>query len=139
MPLFLIAELPSAACPVSREATTVPWADSPAMFADLTGDSTPAFDFTPIQQFSISLSRFHVFEDRETRLPICPGTPLFISKPEFLYSVRDEIELGDIRLSNYVPTNPRVIVPPIRRYPPADPSNTLSWNLPREFHFPRRD
>jgi hypothetical protein len=129
MPLFLIAELPSAACPVSREVTTLPWAGSPAMFADLTGDSTPAFDFTPIQEFSISLSRFHVFEDQETRLPICPGTPLLISKPEFLYKVRDEIDLGDITLLNYVPTYPRVIVPPVQRYAPGATSNTLSWNL----------
>jgi len=37
----------------------------PAIFADLSGDSTPGFDLTPIQQFNISLSGFHVFEDHE--------------------------------------------------------------------------
>ena len=139
MPLLLIAELPNSACPVSRQATTQPWANSPATFVDLTGDSTPNFEFTPIQQFSISLSRFHVFEDGETRLPICPGTPLLVSKPEFVYSVRDEIDLGDVTLSNYVPTYPRTIVPPIQRYAPGVPSNTLSWNLPPGFPLPGRD
>jgi hypothetical protein len=137
-PLFVIAELPSAACPVSREATTEPWAASPALFADLSGSSTPDLDFTPIQQFDISLSRFHAFEDSDTRLPICPGTPLLLSKPEFLYSVRDEMDLGNVTLLNYVPTYPRIIVPPVQRYTPGAPSDTLSWNLPRGFFLPQR-
>ena len=79
----------------------------PAIFADLSGDSTPGFDFAPIQQFNISPSGFHVFEDLDTQLPICTGTPLLVSKPEFLYSVRDEIELGKVTWPNYVPTNYR--------------------------------
>ena len=138
-PLFVIAELPSAACPVSQEATTEPWAGSPAIFADLSGDSTPGLDFTPIQQFNISLARFYVFEDHEIRLPICPETPLLVSKPEFLYSVRDEIDLGEVTLLNYVPTYPRMIVPPIQRYAPGATSDTLSWNLPRGSFLPERD
>jgi hypothetical protein len=138
-PLFIIAELPTATCPVSREATTEPWAASPAMFADLSRDSTPGLDFTPIQQFNISLSRFYVFEDHEIHLPICPGTPLLVSKPEFLYSVRNEIDLGEVTLLNYAPTYPRTIVPLIPRHAPGAPSDTLSWNLPRGFLLPERD
>jgi hypothetical protein len=134
-PLFVMAELPSAACPVSQEATTEPWAASPAIFASLSGDSTPGLDFTPIQQFNISLTRFYVFEDHEIRLPICAGTALFVSKPEFLYSVRDEIDLGDLALLNYVPSYPRKIVPPIQRHAPGAPSDTLSWNLPPGFRL----
>jgi hypothetical protein len=139
MPLVAVAELPSAACPVSREATIEPWASSPAIFTDLTGDSAPGLDFTPVQQFNISLSRFYVHEDHEIRLPICPGTPFLISKPEFLYSLRDEIDLGEITLMNYAPTYPRIIVPPIQRYTPGAPSDTLSWNLPDGFLLPERD
>jgi hypothetical protein len=127
-PLFVIAELPSVACPVSKEATNDPWAASPANFADLGGDSTPSLDFTPIQQFNVSLSRFNVFEDHEIGLPICPETPLFVSKPEFRYRVRDEIDLGEVTLLNYVPTYPRQIVPPIRRYTPG--ASTQSFRLP---------
>ena len=77
--------------------------NTPAIFADLSGDSTPGFDFTPIQQFNISLSGFHVFEDLDTRLPIYTGTPLLVSKPEFLYSVRDEIEIGQGNIAELGP------------------------------------
>ena len=59
----------------------------PAIFADLSGDSTPGFDFTPIQQFNISLSGGFTFS--RTLVPGCPFVrePLLVSKPEFLYSV----------------------------------------------------
>lgn len=46
----------------------------PAIFADLSGDSTPGFDFTSIQQLNLSLSGFCVFEHLDTRLPISTGT-----------------------------------------------------------------
>jgi hypothetical protein len=132
-PLFVVAKLPSEACPVSQQASAEPWAASPAVFADLSNNSTPGFDFTPIEQFSISMARFYAFEDHEIRLPLCPSTPLLVSKPEFLYSVRDEIDLGEITLLNYVPTYPRHIVPPLRRVTPRAPSDKLSWNLPGGF------
>jgi hypothetical protein len=51
-----------------------------------------------------------------------------VSKPEFQYSVRDKIGLGEIRLANYHPTYPRKIVPPIQRPAPGAPSDTLSRN-----------
>ena len=79
----------------------------PAIFADLSGDSTSGFDFTPIQQFNISLSRFHVFEDLDTRLPICTGTPLLVSKPDSSIACEMRSKLGKVTLLNYVPKNYR--------------------------------
>jgi hypothetical protein len=126
-PIYLVAELPNSACPVARDTTREPWAPSPAFFTDFDSSSTPDLSFSPIQQFDVNLSRYSVLEDQQTRLPVCPGTHLFTSKPKFLYSVREEIDLGEIRLANYHPTFPRTIIPQVQR-PPQSPSDSLSLN-----------
>ena len=127
-PVFIAAELPNPECRVTREATAEePWAPSPATYSDLASDSGPEFDFSPVQDFSIALSRFYFYEDHEIRLPICAGTRLLVSKPELQYSVRDEIDLGEITLANYHATFPRKVIPPVKRRPQA-PSDSLSQN-----------
>ena len=132
-PVFIAADLPNSACAIQKDAGREPWAASPAFFADFSTSSTPDLDFTPVQQFSISLSRYRIFEDLLVRLPICSGTRLVISKPEFQYSVRDEIDLGEIRLADYHPTYPRKIIPPAQRPVPGAPANELSRNFVRGF------
>jgi hypothetical protein len=134
-PLFVVANLPSADCQVSREATTEPWAPTPATFADLSGESGASLDFTPIQQFNISVSRYYEFEDRDIRLPVCSGTPLLVTTPKFLYAVRDEIDFGEITLSNYEPTYPREIVPPIPHPVTKGSPDMVSRNLPPRRFF----
>ena len=127
-PVFIAAELPNAECRVTKEATAEePWAASPATYSDLGSDSGPEFDFTPVQDFTIILSRFYFYEDHEIRLPICSGTRLLVSKPELQYSVRDEIDLGEITLANYHATFPRKVIPPAKT-PPQAPSDSLSQN-----------
>lgn len=130
-PLLVVAELPSGVCPVSQEATSEPWAEAPAVYANLSADSSPNLDFTPVQQFDISLTRFYRFEDHEIRLPICPDTPLLVSTPTFRYSVRVEIDLGEVELPNYVPAYPRFVRPPHRAPASGEPSNN---NTSRDFH-----
>ena len=127
-PMFVVAQLPSDACPVSADVLNEPFAAFPASFSNLGSDSSPDLEFSPIRQFNLDLSRYLVFEDHEIRPPICPGTPLLFSKPKFLYSVRDELDLGQITLTNYNPTYPRKIVPPPQRLAPGVPSNSLSLN-----------
>jgi hypothetical protein len=128
-PVFIMAELPNSDCSVTKEATAQEsWAVSPATYWDLGADTGAEFDLSPIQDFSVGLSRFYFFEDHDIRLPVCSGTQLLVSKPEFQYSVRDKIDLGEIRLANYHPTYPRKIVPPVQRPAPGAPSNELSRN-----------
>ena len=128
-PVFIAAELPNPECRVTKEATAEePWAASPATYSDLQADSGPEFDFSPVQDFSIMLSRFYFYEDHEIRLPICAGSRLILSKPELQYSVRDEIDLGEITLANYHATFPRKVIPPVKR-PPQAPSDSLSQNV----------
>ena len=124
-PVLIVAELPNAECQVAREATAEEsWATSPATYSDLGSDTGPDFDLSPVQVFSVGLSRFYFYEDHEIRLPVCSGTRLFVSKPELQYAVRDEIDLGEITLASYHATYPRKIVPPPQRQPRA-PSDSL--------------
>lgn len=128
-PVFMVAQLPNPECRVTSEATAEePWAASPATYSNLAADTGPEFDFSPVQDFTISLSRFYHYEDHEIRLPICSGTRLLVSKPELQYSVRDEIDLGEITLANYHATFPRKVIPPAKR-PPQAPPDSLSRNL----------
>jgi hypothetical protein len=128
-PIFIVSQLPNPECRVTREATAEePWAASPATYSDLAADAGPDFDFSPVQDFTINLSRFYFYEDHEILLPICSGTHLLVSKPELQYSVRDEIDLGEITLSNYHATFPRKVVPPVKQ-PPQSPSDSLSENF----------
>ena len=137
-PVFIAAELPNPECRVTKEATAEePWAASPATYSDLQADSGPEFDFNPVQDFSIVLSRFYFYEDHEIRLPICAGTRLLLSKPELQYSVRDEIDLGEITLANYHATFPRKVIPPAQR-PPREPSDALSENVPPKVVQPKQ-
>lgn len=129
--IFVVADLPSSACSISNEGKREPWAGSPAFYASLGGSSTPDLDFTPIQQFDLSLSRHSIREDLQSSLPVCSGTRLLISKPEFQFSVRDEIDLGEVTLANYHPTFPRKIIPPAQR-PPRPPSDSISDNITPE-------
>lgn len=136
-PVFIMAELPNSECRVTKEATAQQsWAASPATYWDLENDTGAEFDFSPVQDFSVGLARFYYFEDLDIRLPICSGTQLLVSKPEFQYNVRDKIDLGEITLANYHPTYPRKIIPPAKQPASDAPSNTLSWNRGPEFLFP---
>jgi hypothetical protein len=128
-PMFIVANLPNSSCRIAREDIAAEMADAPAVFAALSNDSSPDAAFSPIQQFSIQLSRYYSYEDLQARLPICAGTPLLVSKPEFRYAVRDELDLGNITLFNYLPNYPRTIVPPRQRRAPDNSANNLSSNL----------
>jgi hypothetical protein len=129
-PLFILAQLPNSECQISQEFIAEGLAPSPASYSSLSTDTTPSLEFSPIQEFTINLARQYIFEDRQVNLPVCSGTSLFLSTPKFLYSVRDEIDLGNITLMNYLPTFPRGIIPPHERLEPGTPSNSLSWDLP---------
>jgi hypothetical protein len=129
-PLFILAQLPNSECQISQEYIAEGLAPAPASFSSLSTDTTPNLEFSPIQEFTINLARHYTFEDRQVNLPVCSGTSLFLSTPKFLYSVRDEIDLGDITLLNYLPTYPRRIVPPHQPLEPGTPSNSLSLSVP---------
>ncbi len=135
-PVFIMAELPNSECRVTKEATAQEsWAASPATYWDLESDTGAEFDLSPIQDFSVGLTRFYYFEDHDIRLPVCSGTRLLVSKPEFQYNIRNEIDLGEITLANYHPTYPRKIIPPAHQPASGAPSDTLSWNLGPELLF----
>jgi len=137
-PVFIMAELPNSECRVTKEATAQEsWAASPATYWDLENDTGAEFDLSPIQDFSVGLTRFYYLEDHDTRLPVCSGTRLLASKPAFQYSIRDEIDLGEITLANYHPTYPRKIIPPAQQPASGSPSNTLSWNVGPGLLFPQ--
>jgi hypothetical protein len=128
-PMFIVADLPNASCALSRTSPVQQFADAPAAFVVLSKDTGPDSSFTPIQQFTITLARYYSYEDLQVPLPICVGTKLVVSQPQFLYAVRDEIDLGSITLMNYMPTYPRLIVPPHERLEPGTPTNSLSRNF----------
>ncbi len=133
-PIFIIADLPNQDCRVTKEATAnESWDTSPATYYDLGSDTGPDFDLSPVQDFSVGLSRFYFFQDHEIRLPVCSGTQLLVSKPELLYGVRTEIDLGEITLADYHPTYPRKIIPPARKPMPGETSDSLSRNIKPEF------
>jgi len=132
-PIFIMAELPNQDCRVSEQTTAQePWAGSPATYYDLGSDSGPDFDLSPIQNFFVGLSRYRFFEDLDTRLPVCSGTRLLVSKPELRYAVRHEIDLGEITLANYHPTYPRKIIPPARKPQPGESRDSFSRNIAPE-------
>jgi len=128
-PMFIVADLPNSSCALSRTSTVQKFAAAPASFAVLSKDSDPDSTFSPIQQFTIALSRHYSFEDLQIPLPICVGTRLVVSQPRFLYAVRDEIDLGNIALMNYLPTYPRLIIPPQQPLQPGTPTDSLSQNF----------
>jgi len=125
----LFADLPNAGCagPSDREAD--PWAAAPAVYANLSDSSAPDFDFTPIRETYVYLSRQHAYEDHATGVTLCSGSTLVLARTKFQYTVRTEIDLGNIRVSNYVPSYPRQIIPKIPRPPSRNPSDTLSFNF----------
>jgi hypothetical protein len=128
-PMFIVADLPNSSCALSKTSSVQEFADAPASFAILNKDSGPDSSFSPIQQFAITLSRHYSYEDLQIPLPICAGTKLVVSQPQFLYAVRDEIDLGNITLINYMPTYPRLIVPPHQPLQPGAPTDSLSQNF----------
>jgi hypothetical protein len=128
-PMFIVADLPNASCALSRTSPVQQFADAPAAFVVLSKDTGPDSSFTPIQQFTITLARHYSYEDLQVPLPICAGTKLVVSQPQFLYAVRDEIDLGNITLMNYMPTYPRLIVPPRQPLQPGTPGDSLSRNF----------
>jgi hypothetical protein len=130
-PLFLIADLPNSSCRISQEASQEPWAAAPAFDITLSTDQSPDPDLSPIQDRLVSLDRYTQFEDVNVAVPICRGTTLFVNQPQFLYSNRVEIDLGEIILDDYRPTYPRQIGPPPKHLVPDDPSNSLSLNFSR--------
>jgi len=125
----LFADLPNAGCAAPADRETDPWAAAPAVYASLSDSSTPDFDFTPIRETYIYLSRQHVYEDHATYVPLCSGSTLVLARTRFQYTVRTEIDLGNIRVSNYVPSYPRQIIPKIPRPTSRNPSDTLSFNF----------
>jgi hypothetical protein len=135
-PMFIVADLPNASCALSRTSPVQQFADAPASFAVLNNDTGPDSSFSPIQQFTVTLARHYSFEDLQIPLPICIGTKLVISQPQFLYAVRDEIDLGDITLMNYMPTYPRLIIPPRQSLKPGTPADSLSLNFVPEAPHP---
>lgn len=128
-PMFIVADLPNSSCALSKTSPVQKFAAAPASFAILSKDSGPDSTFSPIQQFTIALSRHYSFEDIQIPLPICAGTRLVVSQPQFLYAVRDEIDLGNITLINYMPSYPRMIVPPQQPLQPGTPTDSLSQNF----------
>lgn len=128
-PLFIAADLPNSSCAVSKSASAEGWSSAPASFVELSGDSTPDLQLSPINDFNISLTRQYAYEDRSSSLPICPGTPLYISSVKFRYPVRDEVDLGRIVLSDYMRGISRTIIPRQNEHKIAPPSNELSRNF----------
>lgn len=125
----LFADLPNAGCAAPSERDDDSWAAAPAVYTSLSDSSTPDFDFTPVRETYVYLSRQHVYEDRGTNVPLCSGSTLVLARTKFQYTVRTEIDLGNIRVSNYVPSYPRQIIPKIPRAPSRSPSDTLSLNF----------
>ena len=130
-PLFIMADLPSSSCHARQDTVQEPWAPAPAFDISLSDDSYPDMALSPIQDRHIALDRYTQFEDLSVRVPLCRGTTLFVNQPEFLYSNRVEIDLGQIILDDYRSTYPRQIGPPPKHLVPDDPSNSLSLNLLR--------
>ena len=125
----LLADLPNKSCSAGAGRDSDPWAAAPAFYANLSESSTPEFDFTPIQETSVYLSRMRAYEDLATDVPLCSGASLVLARTKFQYTVRTEIDLGNIRVSNYVPSYPRQIIPKIPRPPSRNPSDKLSFNF----------
>jgi len=125
----LLADLPNKNCSARADRDSDPWAAAPAFYANLSESSTPEFDFTPIQETSVYLRRMHAYEDLAADVPLCSGTGLVLARTKFQYTVRTEIDLGNIRVSNYVPSYPREIIPKIPRPPSRNPSDKLSFNF----------
>jgi hypothetical protein len=128
-PLFIAADLPNSSCAVSKSASAEGWSSAPASFVELSGDSTPDLQLSPINDFNVSLTRQYVYEDRSSSLPICAGTPLYISNVKFRYPVRGEVNLGQIMLNHYVPGISRKIIPRQNKRTIEPRSDTLSDNL----------
>jgi hypothetical protein len=126
----IYTDLPNSDCPpVSPEEERQPWASLPATYTSFRENSDPDLSFGPIQQFELTFSRRHIYEDSKTAVPVCPSTKLLVATTKFQYTTRAEIDLGEVKLANYVPTYPRKIVPPIDRPSYREPSDTLSFNL----------
>ncbi|HLZ11546.1 MAG TPA: hypothetical protein VKP58_03075 [Candidatus Acidoferrum sp.] len=125
----LFADLPNANCRARTDRDSGSWAAAPAVYASLSDSSTPDFGFTPIRETYLYLTRKHGYEDRAADVPLCAGTTLVLARTKFQYTVRTEIDLGNIRPSNYVPSFPREILPKIPSRPSRNPSDTLSFNF----------
>jgi hypothetical protein len=128
-PLFVAANLPNSSCAVSKSASTEGWATAPASFVEFSGDSTPDLQLSPVNDFNVSLTRHHAYEDRSSSLPICAGTPLYISNVIFRYPVRGEVDLGRILLNDYFPGISRKISPRQDEHTIKPPSDALSRNF----------
>jgi len=130
-PLFIAADLPNSSCAVSKIASSEGWSSTPASFVEFSGDSTPDLQLSPINDFNVSLTRQNAYENSSSSLPICAGTPLYISDVKFRYPVRGEVDLGQIVLNNYVyvPGIPRKVIPRQNEHTIKPPSDALSDNL----------
>lgn len=126
---FIMADLPGPSCHIMQEQAMLPWAVSPAAYMNLSTGDSPDASFSPVVKFDITLRRSHGYEDQEIKLPICAGTSLLASRPEFRYRIRTEIDLGDIVLQRYRPTYPRIIIPPLDHHTLTPQDNTLSFNF----------
>ena len=125
----LYSDLPNANCPAFAEDSREPWASLPATYFNFSRSSSPDVLLSPISQFEFSFARRHTFEDLKSSVPVCASTKFLFAPLTYRYTTRAEIELGDIKLLNYLPTFPRKIVPPGNHPAFRDPSDTLSFNF----------
>jgi len=125
----IFSDLPNSDCQTSSDETRDPWAPLPASYFDFSQNPTPDMDFSPIHQFEFSFSRRHAYEDLKSSVPVCPSTKFLFASLKFQYVTRAEIDLGDIKLANYLPLFPRKIIPPIKRPSIHGPSGSLSFNF----------
>ena len=128
-PFVLRADLPTQACPVYSDSKDETWASAPAYATFLNDSSIPDFDLTPIHTSSLSFFRLHAYENDGVRVPLCPGTTFSVTTTKLLYATRADIGLLNIRLTNYLPTYPLKIRPPLSRPPLHHPTDTLSLNF----------
>lgn len=134
----LYSDLPNPACPASTGEIREPWATLPATYFNFSRSSSADVLLSPVSQSEFSFSRRHVFEDLKSKVPVCSSTRFLFATLKYQYTVRAEVELGDIKLLNYLPTFPRKIVPPSRHQPLHEPSDTLSFNFAPSNFYARR-
>ena len=126
----IYSDSPGSECFSPSEEKEEPWAPLPASYFNFTSESSvPDPALSPVYDFDFSFSRRHVYEDLKITVPVCPNTKFLFANLKYQYTTRTEIDLGDIKLANYLPTFPRKIVPPIKRPSLHEPSGTLSFNL----------
>jgi len=128
-PFLLQANLPTDACPFYEEPNADDWAQTPAYNAHLEDSVFPDFDLTPIRVNSLAFFRPRSYENSGSTVPLCAGTTFSVTTTRLAFTARSEIPMRDIRLNDLLPTYPAQIIPPYKRAPHRNPSDTLSFNF----------